>query len=233
MSQLLEITDLNVFYGKFQALFNINITFQTGEIVSIIGRNGAGKTTLFRAIMGIEQPKVGKIQYRGEDITQLPPPATFNKGIAYVPGEREIFDRLTVKENITMGLPRGANFCKDEKVFDYFPRLLELLDRKGGNLSGGEQQMLAIARSLVSEPDLILIDELTEGLAPSIINDFSQKVQDIQAGGTHICLIDHNLDFVREIADKVVIIGNGKVKFDGSIEKIENNPTILEEHMAV
>lgn len=227
MTELVTLENVNTFYGDFQALFNVSTHINEGEIVGIVGRNGAGKTTVFRSIMGLNPPRSGTITYKGADITNDLPEQTYKQGIAYVPGDRQVFSNLSIKENIVVGMDWGDKFSKDMKIFEYFPKLLERLEQKAGTLSGGEQQMLTIARSLVNEPDLILLDEPIEGLAPAIVTELKESIREINKDTT-IAMVEHDIDLVKELSDRIIVINRGELHYEGETSEVRENPEILD-----
>lgn len=227
MTELLTIDHVDTFYGDFQALFDVSTHIEEGEILGVVGRNGAGKTTLFRSITGLSPPASGTITFDGTDITGMNPENTYDMGIGYVPGDRQVFPNLTVRENIIAGLDWGQSFSKDLEVFDTFPRLLDRLNQQSGTMSGGEQQMLAIARALVSDPDMLLLDEPIEGLAPAIVTDLVESIHEINEDTT-IAVIEHDIDLVLDISDRTIVINRGEVHYEGTTREVEDNPEILE-----
>lgn len=206
---LLKVYDLDVAYRKLKVLFNVSVEIRHGEVVAIVGRNGAGKTTLFRAISGFIKKEAGLITFKGKEIGDLKPYQIAGLGIKYIPQDKIVFSDLKVRENLEL----GSYATKDydwEKVFDLFPKLKTLLDRKGGHLSGGERQMLLIARALLGNPELVLMDEPTEGLAPHVINDLTHAFRKISQKTT-LAIIEQNLPLTAQVADRVYCMKEGKV----------------------
>jgi len=206
---LLKVYDLDVAYRKLKVLFNVSVEIRHGEVVAIVGRNGAGKTTLFRTISGFIKREAGLITFKGQEIGDLKPYQIAGLGIKYIRQDKMVFSDLKVRENLEL----GSYATKDydwEKVFDFFPKLRTLLDRKGGHLSGGERQMLLIARALLGNPELVLMDEPTEGLAPHVINDLTQVFRKISQKTT-LAIIEQNLPLTAEVADRVYCMKEGKV----------------------
>jgi urea transport system ATP-binding protein len=230
----LSISAINTFYGTSHILHGITIEVGDGELVSILGRNGAGKTTLLRSITGITPPRSGSIRFGDIDITHLKSHQRAHLGISYVPQGRQIIPDISVAENIRVAL-LGLNKKADnvpEIVFDYFPALAELVDRKGGVLSGGQQQQLAIARALVQEPKLLLLDEPTEGLQPSVVEEIQQIIGRIHSeNGCAILLVEQNLDFVRNVTKRFAVMENGRILTQGDIGEFDEN--VIHGHLLV
>lgn len=233
---LLEVKNIETYYGLSHILFGISLEINEGECVVLMGRNGAGKTTTFRSIMGLTQPKQGSILYKGKPIEKLPPYKTAKLGIGFVPEERAIFPDLTVWENLDVARKAGANgqyAWTVERVYDFFPRLGERRKQLGGTLSGGEQQMLTIARTLMGNPDLLLLDEPSEGLAPLIVEAIGKLVGQIKQEGITILLAEQNTYFSLQLADRVYIIDDGRIQYTGTAADVKANPDIIREYMAV
>lgn len=230
----LSISSINTFYGTSHILHGISIEVGDGELVSILGRNGAGKTTLLRSITGVNPPRTGSIRFGETDITHLKSHQRAHLGISYVPQGRQIIPDVSVGENIRvalLGVNRKADKVPD-MVFDYFPALAELVDRKGGVLSGGQQQQLAIARALVQEPKLLLLDEPTEGLQPSVVEEIQQIISRILAeNGCAILLVEQNLDFVRDVTKRFAVMENGRIRAQGDIDGL--NEDVIDSHLVV
>lgn len=211
---MLEIRDIDVFYGAAQALRGVSITATPGKVMTVLGRNGVGKTTLMRAITGRQPIRSGAMTWEGRDLTRLRPEARAKAGIAFVPQGREIFPLLTVKENLETGfslLPRRERKVPEE-VFGLFPVLQEMLGRRGGDLSGGQQQQLAIGRAMVMRPRLLVLDEPTEGIQPSIIQDIGRAIKFLRdRGDMAIVLVEQYFDFARDLADDFVVMERGQV----------------------
>lgn len=222
----LSVKQLNLHYGAAQALRQINLDAETSKITCILGRNGVGKTSLLRAITGQHPASAGTVILHGDEITMAPPYARAQKGIAYVPQGREIFPQLTVRENLETGfvqLSRKERFIGDE-VFALFPVLKEMLSRRGGDLSGGQQQQLAIARAMITRPSLLVLDEPTEGIQPSIIKDIGRAIQYLRdEKGMAILLVEQYLDFCRELADTVYIMDRGEIAHTGPAEDLDRD----------
>ncbi len=232
---MLNVEKLNQYYGAAHTLRGVSLSLQKGECLALLGRNGVGKTTLLKCLMGVLQVATGHVQLEGKDITKLKPHERAELGIAYVPQGREIFARLTVEENLLMGMAvksgRQASKVKGE-VFELFPVLKEMLHRRGGDLSGGQQQQLAIARALLADPKLIILDEPTEGIQPSIIKDIGKVIRLLrQRGDIAILLCEQYFDFARELADKFVVLSRGEVVAAGTQDQMNNED--VKRHLAV
>ena len=230
----LEIKDIDNFYGTSHILHGVSLDIPEGGMVSVLGRNGAGKSTLLRAVIGVVPPKSGSIIFDGKDITRLKSHDRARLGISYVPQGREIIPDLSVTENLLLAmLGKGiANGQPPGFVFDYFPALKPLADRKGGVLSGGQQQLLAIARALVQEPKLLLMDEPTEGLQPSVVAEIQEIIKRIHSErGCAILLVEQNLDFVREVTQEFAMMENGRILTQGHINELTQD--VVTAHLSV
>lgn len=221
---MLELLNVNVYYGAIHALKNINIKIEEGEIVTLIGANGAGKSTTLKAISGMEKPRSGEIKLNGEKIHSLNAPNIVKLGISHVPEGRRVFSKMSVMENLEMGAYTRndkENIKKDfDKIFSLFPRLLERKEQMAGTLSGGEQQMLAIGRALMSKPKLLLLDEPSMGLAPIIVKEIFSIIRDINKDGTTILLVEQNANMALNAADRAYIIRNGEIEMEGNAKKM-------------
>ncbi|MDP4908181.1 MAG: urea ABC transporter ATP-binding subunit UrtE [Burkholderiaceae bacterium] len=223
---MLDVHEINQFYGSSHTLRGISLNVKQGECMAFLGRNGVGKTTFLKCLMGVQPIASGSISFSSCDISHLPPHARAKLGMAYVPQGREIFARLTVEENILMGMAtkpsRQARDIKEE-VFDLFPVLRTMLKRRGGDLSGGQQQQLAIARALVAEPKLIIFDEPTEGIQPSIIKDIGRVINLLRdRGDIAILLCEQYFDFAKELADRFVVLSRGEVVVSGDRSEMDS-----------
>jgi urea transport system ATP-binding protein len=232
---MLQVNQLNQYYGAAHTLRGVSINVEKGKCLSLLGRNGVGKTTLLKCLMGVLPVAAGNVTLEGRDITKLKPHQRAALGIAYVPQGREIFARLTVEENLLMGMAtksgRKASTIKGE-VYELFPVLKEMLHRRGGDLSGGQQQQLAIARALLAEPKLIILDEPTEGIQPSIIKDIGRVISLLrQRGDIGILLCEQYFDFARELADTFVVMSRGEVVASGVQAEMDNED--VKKHLAV
>src|ERR687886_1871763 len=232
---MLQVAGLNVYYGESHILRNVDLTVPAGQMVCLIGRNGVGKTTLLKTIIGLLKPRTGSITLAGEPITGKSPDQRARLGIGYVPQGREIIPRLTVKENLLLGLEARPTKTKNpevpEEIFDLFPVLKTMLDRLGGDLSGGQQQQLAIARALMGEPQLLVLDEPTEGIQPSIILDIEAAVRRVVATrGISVLLVEQHLHFVRQ-ADWYYAMQKGGIVASGSTSELSDE--VIQRFLAV
>ncbi|MFT5869178.1 MAG: urea transport system ATP-binding protein [Paracoccaceae bacterium] len=221
---MLKIKDLTLHYGAAKALHEISLTAKKGEVTAIMGRNGVGKTSLIRAISGRHRPSGGTITWDGADITRAAPEKRARVGVATVPQGREIFAQLTVRENLETGLAPLSRADKyvPEEVFELFPVLKEMLGRRGGDLSGGQQQQLAIGRALVTRPGLLLLDEPTEGIQPSIIKDIGRAIDYLRSkGDMAIVLVEQYFEFAHELADQIVVLDRGYTRLSGRTETLD------------
>ncbi|MFO1149639.1 MAG: urea ABC transporter ATP-binding subunit UrtE [Alsobacter sp.] len=230
----LAIDQIDLFYGAAQALRGVSLTAETGKVTTVLGRNGVGKTSLLRAIMGIQPVARGAITWKGEALGTLAPYDRARRGIAFVPQGREIFPLLTVKENLETGfspLPRGQRYIPDE-IFDLFPVLKDMLNRRGGDLSGGQQQQLAIGRALVTRPSLLVLDEPTEGIQPSIIKDIGRAIEYLRGkGDMAILLVEQYFEWARDLCDSYAVMDRGQVVLAG--EKATMVETDVRRHLSV
>ncbi|AQL44356.1 ABC transporter ATP-binding protein [Halorientalis sp. IM1011] len=224
---VLTVDSINTFYADSHILHDLSLAVDRGEVVSLLGRNGVGKTTTLRSIMGLTPPRNGSIQYEGEEIVGLPPHEILQRGIAIVPEEREIFPQLSVAENLRVAAQRSGDEAIREftvaDIYDLFPRLDERREQEGHSLSGGEQQMLAIARALMTSPDVLMLDEPTEGLAPKIIEDVVEIVEEISETGLTIMLVEQNVNIADYCADRHYILEKGEVKFEGHLDDLNED----------
>jgi branched-chain amino acid transport system ATP-binding protein len=232
---LLEVQDINTYYGLSHILFDVSLQVDRGEVVVLLGRNGAGKTTTMRSVMGLTPPKTGKIIFDGKDITGVVPYKVARLGIGFVPEDRRIFPDLTVRANLDVGLRKikGKTSWTIERIYQLFPRLKELANRRGGNLSGGEQQMLTISRTLMGSPDLILLDEPSEGLAPIIVKDLGSFIDLLKREGTTVLLSEQNVKFSLKHSDRAYIVDNGHIKYQGTIEDLGKDEEVKKRYLAV
>ncbi|WP_333656923.1 MULTISPECIES: ABC transporter ATP-binding protein [Anaerolinea] len=232
---MLEVKDLNVYYGAIHALKGVTFHVDKGEIVTLIGANGAGKSTTLNTISGLLRARQGSILFQGEDITRTMPQDIVRKGIVQVPEGRKIFATLSVLENLEMGAYLNkdkAQIQRDlEMVLDRFPRLRERRNQYGGTLSGGEQQMLAIARALMSRPTLLLLDEPSMGLSPILVEQIFEIIQDINQQGTSILLVEQNAQMALSIADRGYVLETGRVVLEGPAQELLHNPMVIEAYL--
>ena len=234
---LLRVEGISVFYGDLQALWDVSLTVEEGEIVSIVGANGAGKTTTLRTIAGFIKPARGDVVFEGERITGLPPHRVARMGISYVPAEREIFPNMTVMDNLLLGAytNKSARSYEEslEAVFQIFPVLAERRRQLAGTMSGGEQQMLAIARGLMSSPRLLMLDEPSTGLAPKLVEELFRTIRRISEGGLTILLVEQNLKQALELADRAYVLETGRVKLHGTGEELLRNPLVKKAYLGL
>jgi branched-chain amino acid transport system ATP-binding protein len=235
MASMLDVRDIHTYYGNIHALKGISVTVDKGEIVTLIGGNGAGKTTTLNTISGILKPRNGEIFLEGERIDELPPHKVVAKGVCQAPEGRKIFGRLTVTENLEMGAfarTDGPKIKVDmERVFTLFPRLKERARQVGGTLSGGEQQMLAIGRALMSNPRVLLLDEPSMGLAPMLVQDIFQIITDINEQGTTILLVEQNANMALSVAHRGYVLESGNIVLQGSAAELRENPQVREAYL--
>jgi branched-chain amino acid transport system ATP-binding protein len=233
---MLQVKDLHSYYGRAHILHGISFEMNMAEIVAMVGRNGAGKSTTMKSIMGLVPPAKGHVRLFGEEIAGQEPYEIARQGIGYVPEERRIFSDLTVMENLEVGLrPSRPNtpHWTVEALFDLFPNLGRMQDRLGGQMSGGEQQMLTIARTLMGNPQLLLLDEPSEGLAPVIIEEMAKAILRLKDQGLTVLISEQNLHFARLVAKRCIIVEKGLVRFDGDMEKLMSDASIKERFLAV
>jgi branched-chain amino acid transport system ATP-binding protein len=233
---LLELENVETCYGLSQVLFGVSLRVEPGEIVALLGRNGVGKTTIMRTIIGLTPPRLGAVRWRGEEIQGMSPHRISRRGIGFVPEDRRIFPDLTVWENLDIARrsgPNGENRFTEERIYEIFPKLKDLRTRRGGVLSGGEQQMLTIARSLMANPSLLLLDEPSEGLAPLIVEAMRQQIDVLRHEGLSILLAEQSLEFVLSLSDRVYILEKGEVKFTGTADDVRGNERLLHQYLTV
>jgi len=234
---VLKVSGIDVYYGDMQALRDVSIDVHPGEVVSVIGSNGAGKSTLLKTISGMLRPRRGTIALDGNQISQAPPSKIVEKGISHVPEGRQVFPTMTVLENLEMGaqFPRTRKLLKEtmEQVVTYFPRLKERLEQKAGTLSGGEQQMLAMGRGLMSLPTLMMLDEPSLGLAPVLVSTIFEIIEKINQQGTSILLIEQNVFHSLKIADRGYVLENGEIALSGSGQELLENPHIRKTYLGL
>jgi ABC-type branched-subunit amino acid transport system ATPase component len=228
----LEVRDLDVSYGPVQVLFGLNLDIHEGEIVALLGTNGAGKSTLFKAICGLLYPTKGTVRFAGEDITELPANETAERGVVMMPGGRSIFPTLTVRENLRLAQWMKRNDSKaaassEERVLDLFPRLADRYDQLAGNLSGGEQQMLAVSQALIPDPKLLMIDELSLGLAPTIVGQLIDVVRRVHETGITIVVVEQSINVALNLAERAVFMEKGEFRFTGPTKELLDRPDIL------
>jgi branched-chain amino acid transport system ATP-binding protein len=234
--QVLKVEQINVFYGTSQALFNLSFDVQKGETLALLGRNGAGKSTTIKSVAGVIPAKSGQIALHGQSINGRSAHLIARAGIGYVPEDRQIFPDLTVEENLEIAIKRGANGEDDwsiERVYEMLPLLKPLHARMGGQLSGGEQQMLTVGRSLMGNPDVLLLDEPSEGLAPIMVQKIGDLIQSLREMGKTIVLAEQNLHFCLGLADRAVVIDKGADVFVGTVTELNDNADIKQRYLSV
>ena len=231
---MLTVRDLHAFYGKSHILHGVTLKVDEGEIVSLLGRNGVGRSTTIKAVMGDVQAH-GSVRFRGEEIGGLPPYVIARKGLGYVPENRDIFPTLTVRQNLLLGVKnlRKAGRWSMEDMFRLFPNLGERADNPGGVLSGGEQQMLTIGRTLMGDPDLVMIDEPTEGLAPLLVKQVAALLVEIAQRGIAILLVEQKLTIALTISRRLYVMGHGQVVFEGTPDDLRRNENVRKEWLEV
>ncbi|MBC8718565.1 ABC transporter ATP-binding protein [Ochrobactrum sp. Marseille-Q0166] len=235
-SELLALRGVHAHYGKSHILHGVDFSLNQGEVVSLLGRNGSGRSTTMKTVMGLVTPTEGEVLLNGRNLAGQRPYAICRAGIAYVPEERETFTNLTVDENLQMGVHKGvvgAAQWTAEQMFDYFPRLKERRNTRAGSLSGGEQQMLTMCRSLLGNPLVMLIDEPTEGLAPMIVQQVGEMITDINRKGVSVVLVEQKLVIALKVSDRVAVMGHGRIVFEGTPAELSANTAVMEEWLAV
>jgi branched-chain amino acid transport system ATP-binding protein len=232
----LSVANLNSFYGPAHILFDIALEVGQGEVVALLGRNGAGKSTTFRSIVGLVAQRSGQILFEGHDVSSRPTHEIVRGGLGYVPEERRIFTELTVEENLEVGRqPKRVNapHWTQDKLFMLFPNLGEMRKRPGGRMSGGEQQMLTIARTLMGNPSLVLLDEPSEGLSPKIVEQMVDAILTMKKEGVSIVVSEQNLHVAKLISDRAYIIERGRICFGGTIAELDARPDISDAHLSI
>jgi branched-chain amino acid transport system ATP-binding protein len=233
---ILKVDQIDTFYGQSHVLQGVSLSIQKGEVVCLLGRNGVGKTTTLRSIIGLTPPRSGKILLKGVDVAGKPPYQIAQMGIGYVPDDRRIFADLTLFENLELARrlsSRGKTQWTFEKIYDLFPVFVDLKERKGNQLSGGEQKMLATGRALMKNPDLLLLDEPSEGLAPLVIQNLVEVTGRIRSEGVTILLADQNLKFCRKTSDRGYILEKGMIQYQGIMEEIWKDEEIVRKYLVV
>jgi branched-chain amino acid transport system ATP-binding protein len=230
---LLEVNSLNSYYGDSHILFDVSLRVEAHEVVALLGRNGAGKSTTLKSLMGVVRPRSGSVKFDGQEVAGQAAHAIAVAGMQLVPEERRIFGSLNVEENIILAGLTAKGKWPLERIYEMFPRLKERRGSRGTDLSGGEQQMLAIARALVRDPKIILLDEPFEGLAPVIVRDLMQACRNLAAAGQTIVLVEQNLAATLALANRAYIINNGHIVHEGPAAEIKANPEVLQRHLGV
>ncbi len=235
-SAMLEVRDLHAYYGRAHILHGVSLAAAAGEVVALLGRNGAGKSTVMKAIMGLVPVAQGTVSFAGQRIERLPPYRIARLGLGYVPEERRIFTELSVMENLEVGRQparAGAPTWTEDKLFALFPNLGRMRERLGGRMSGGEQQMLTIARTLMGNPRCVLLDEPSEGLAPIIVQEMAHSIRALKGEGLSVLLCEQNLRFCEAIADRAYIIEKGQIRFGGTMAELAANSSLREQYLSV
>jgi branched-chain amino acid transport system ATP-binding protein len=233
---MLSVRNLEAYYGRAHILSDLSLEVGKGEVVVLLGRNGAGKSTTLKSIMGLVRPARGEITFAGRRIERLEPYEIAELGLGYVPEDRRIFTELTVMENLEVGRQgarAGAPAWTPERLFKLFPNLAEMTDRPGGRTSGGEQQMLTIARTLMGNPSCILLDEPSEGLAPVIVDQMAAAIRELKTEGLAVLLSEQNLHFATEVSDRAYIIEKGHIRFSGTMAELAANEDVRAQYLAV
>jgi len=237
---LLEVRDLNTYYGTSHVLQGISLTVAQGELIALLGRNGMGKSTTLKSIIGLVKPKSGSVTFQEKEITGYPPYKVARAGIGYVPEERRIFPNLSVVDNLFLGIkggkilrPEDPSVWTMDRIFRHFPMLQKRAKQPGRFLSGGEQQMLTIGRSLMGNPGLLLVDEPTEGLSPILVKEVRDILEEINKAGVSILLVEHNIKVAMSLADRVYLMGKAHISFAGTTEELKNNPQAREKYLEV
>ena len=229
---MLNVDRIHTYYGLSHVLFDVSLSVSQGEIVGLLGRNGAGKSTTMRSIGGLTPPRQGMITFRGEPITGRKAYLLVRQGIAYVPDDRRVFADLSVDDNLEITFRRNNDWNK-RRVYDLFPALEEIQSRRAGNLSGGEQQMLTIGRALMSSPELLLLDEPTEGLAPLIVRNLEEQILKLREAGISILLSEQNIKSAMKLIRRAYVIDNGRIRFEGTLAEFEADPEVKKRYLMV
>ena len=233
---MLSVANLHAFYGRAHILHGVTLEARPGEVVALLGRNGAGKSTAMKAIMGLVTPAQGEVSFDGKRIERLPPYRIARLGLGYVPEERRVFTELSVMENLEVGRQPARDDAPTwdaEKLFALFPNLGGMRERPGGSMSGGEQQMLTIARTLMGNPRCVLLDEPSEGLAPIIVEQMGHSIRALKAQGMCVLLSEQNLHFCQSVADRAYIIEKGQIRFGGTMAELSANASLREQYLSV
>ncbi len=229
---ILEVKEIHVYYGLAHVLHGVSLQVDRGEVVALLGRNGAGKSTTIKAIMGVAPPRSGRVVFKGIDITGWPPHRVARLGVGYVPETRDIFSHLTAEENLLIAYNRRSRWAP-ESIVELFPKLAELKNRRGRHLSGGEQQMLAIARALLTGPELLLLDEPSQGLAPIVVESILDAVRRLKGQGLSMLLVEQNFDLAVQLADRVYLIDHGQIVFEGTVADLMARPELTTRYLGV
>ena len=233
---ILRVEALDAFYGRAQILFNVSLEVGKGEVVALMGRNGAGKTTTIRSVMALVENRRGKVWLDGVDVSRMDAYRISRLGMGWVPEDRRIFTDLTVRENLEVGRrpPRAdAPEWTVDKLFELFPNLREMPDRLGGRMSGGEQQMLTVARTLMGNPRLVLLDEPSEGVAPLIVEQMARMISELKSQGLSVLLSEQNLPFAAEVSDRVYVLEKGQVRFEGTMAGLSEDEEVRRQYLTI
>jgi len=233
---MLEVRSLNAFYGKAQMLFDVSLEVGRGEVVALMGRNGAGKSTTIKSIMGLLQSKRGQVRFLDEDIAALEPYQIARRGLGFVPEDRRVFSELSVMQNLEVGRQAaraGVQAWTPERLFRLFPNLGEMPDRPGGSMSGGEQQMLTVARTLMGNPLLLMLDEPSEGVAPVIVEQMAHMIMTLKQQGLSILLSEQNLHFAQMVCDRAYVLEQGQIRFNGTMEALAANDQVKQNYLSL
>ena len=233
---MLEVSGLNAAYGQAQILFDVTLTTGSGEVVVLLGRNGAGKSTTLKSLIGLVRPASGEVRFHGQRIDRLEPFQIARMGLGYVPEDRRIFADLSVMENLEVGRQEtreGSARWTPERLFELFPNLGRMKDRRGGSMSGGEQQMLTIARTLMGNPSTVLLDEPSEGLSPLIVEQMANTIRNLKREGLSVLLSEQNLHFAQLVADRAYIIETGQIRYSGTMAELAANDSVREQYLSV
>lgn len=233
-TDVLDVRGIHTYYGSSHVLHDVSLTVREGEVVTLIGRNGAGKTTTLRSVLGLTPPREGQVVFRGEEIQEIPPNEVRQRGVAWVPEERRVFPGLTVAENLRLAASAGEGDVDLEEVYALFPRLDERRDQRTGTMSGGEQQMLSIARSLLGPTtELLMLDEPSEGLAPQIIDDVRDIVADLNDRGVTVLLVEQNAELALDLADRAYVLETGRIEYEGDADDLREDEDLMREYLGV
>jgi len=232
---LLAVEDLHAHYGKSHILHGVSLAVGAGEIVCLLGRNGVGKSTTLKSVMGLVAPSRGRVSFKGAPIAGMPPYRIARLGLGYVPEERRIFPTITVRENLLMGIKRGSRNgdWTPGRVYEFFPRLKEREHQRAGTLSGGEQQMLTMGRTLMGNPELLLVDEPTEGLAPMIVEQMERILGAIHKSGTPVLLVEQSMETALALAQRVYVMSKGQIVFSGSMRELQASESVRKQYLEV
>jgi branched-chain amino acid transport system ATP-binding protein len=231
---ILDVNDIHTYYGTSHILFGISLQIKAGEAVCLLGRNGAGKTTTLKSIIGLTPPKKGRIEFQGKEVVGKPPYYIAQLGVGFVPDDRRIFPDLTVRQNILLAKrEREGGIWDLDRIYSLFPKLKELDTHMGGHLSGGEQQMLTIARTLMTNPSLLLLDEPGEGLAPIVVRTMGEQLMEIKKLGVTMLICEHNVGLAMQLSDRAYVMDKGMIRFHGTIEELKASDEVRQKYLMV